>query len=275
MKDIVVLYHADCADGFGGAWAAWKKLGGAASYIPLRHQMPLPEGLRKKEVYFIDIVPPEREFRRVVRQNRRVVIIDHHETARPLKKLASLARFDNSHSGSVLAWRYFHAKKKVPAILNYIEDRDLWRFKLTHTRELLLPLDEIPKSLPRWDAFIKKFESSRGRKELLARGKILRTFEVRLIHEIARKAVLIKFEKVETLAVNSPVFDSEIASVLYERKPPMAIVWNFRGPHLKVSLRSPSKNVRKMAEKYGGGGHTHASGFLIKNAKKFPWTFIE
>lgn len=274
MKDIVVLYHADCTDGFGGAWAAWKKFDREASYVPLRHQMPLPPGLRRKEVYFIDIVPQAREFRRIVRQNRRVVIIDHHETARPLKKLATRALLNNTHSGAVLAWHYFHPAKKIPRLLRHIEDRDLWRFRIAHTRELLLPLDETPKSFPRWDTFINKFESSRGRKEFLARGKILRTFEVRLIHEIARKAVPVKFERVETLAVNSPVFDSEIASILYDRKPPLAIVWSFRGPHLKVSLRSPSKNVRKIAEKYGGGGHTHSAGFLIKNAKGFPWRFI-
>ena len=35
--NISVLYHADCPDGFGGAYAAWKKFGDTAEYIPVKY----------------------------------------------------------------------------------------------------------------------------------------------------------------------------------------------------------------------------------------------
>jgi hypothetical protein len=37
-----VLDHADCPDGFGVAFAAWRVLGDAASYAPVRHGEPPP-----------------------------------------------------------------------------------------------------------------------------------------------------------------------------------------------------------------------------------------
>ena len=36
MKPLVI-YHANCADGFGAAFAAWRKLGDEAEYVPMDH----------------------------------------------------------------------------------------------------------------------------------------------------------------------------------------------------------------------------------------------
>ena len=61
MKNIVVLYHADCPDGFGGAWAAHKKLGEKAEYIGVHHNFLPPKGLDGKEIYMIDFVYPKED----------------------------------------------------------------------------------------------------------------------------------------------------------------------------------------------------------------------
>ena len=54
LKDIVVIYHDQCRDGFGAAYAAWKKFGDKASYIPRKTQEAVPEGLESKEIYIVD-----------------------------------------------------------------------------------------------------------------------------------------------------------------------------------------------------------------------------
>ncbi len=41
-KDIVVIYHKHCPDGFGAAYAAWKKFGDAAEYLPASYGDPVP-----------------------------------------------------------------------------------------------------------------------------------------------------------------------------------------------------------------------------------------
>ena len=82
-KDIVILYHGDCNDGFGGAWAAWKKFGNDADYVPLHHGLPLPEGLNDKHIFFVDIIPDETTIKKVISNNKSVIAIDHHKTGEP------------------------------------------------------------------------------------------------------------------------------------------------------------------------------------------------
>src|SRR3989338_10219323 len=128
MKKIIILYHADCSDGFGGAWAAWKKFGNKVSYIPVWHQEPPPKGLKNKIIYMIDFTYPEKITKKLIRDNKRVTSIDHHETAEKTTKLTFDYRFSLDNSGSALAWKYFHPKKKIPLFLKNIEDMDLWKF---------------------------------------------------------------------------------------------------------------------------------------------------
>ena len=49
-----VLYHAECLDGFGAAWAAWKALGAEAQYQPVRHGYPAPGMPAGRIVYILD-----------------------------------------------------------------------------------------------------------------------------------------------------------------------------------------------------------------------------
>ena len=54
-KQIIVLYHGDCPDGFGAAFAAWKKFKDAAEYVALsRSDTPPLELVKNKEVYLPD-----------------------------------------------------------------------------------------------------------------------------------------------------------------------------------------------------------------------------
>ncbi len=56
MNEILVLYHAGCLDGFGSAFATWKKIGFDADYIPISY--PRRESFeifdRYKTVYILD-----------------------------------------------------------------------------------------------------------------------------------------------------------------------------------------------------------------------------
>lgn len=49
----IVIYHADCPDGFGAAFAAWLVFGDSAQYVPARFGEPAPD-VRGKEVYILD-----------------------------------------------------------------------------------------------------------------------------------------------------------------------------------------------------------------------------
>ena len=49
----VVLYHAECADGFGAAWALWNQFP-TARFIPVKHGNPPPAGLQDQRVVIVD-----------------------------------------------------------------------------------------------------------------------------------------------------------------------------------------------------------------------------
>ena len=58
MKPLVI-YHANCADGFGAAFAAWLKLGNEAEYLPMVYN----EKLDPSKVQYEDLFSKNMVFR--------------------------------------------------------------------------------------------------------------------------------------------------------------------------------------------------------------------
>lgn len=275
-KNIVILYHANCTDGFGSAWAAWKKFGSRAEYIPVHHQDPVPQGLLGKEIYMLDFTYPEKITQALMRKNKRVTAIDHHISAKKVIKQTKDYSYAVSHSGSVLSWNYFHPQKPIPLLLRYIEDTDLWKFSLPNSKEVFAYLDLFDFNFLKWNALIATFKKANARKEWAKNGKLLLWRENKLIDRlVANNSEQVHFAGYTVYAVNSPIFQSQIGHVLAKKHPPFAIIWNQKNRAINVSLRSNgSVNVSKIAKRYGGGGHTAAAGFSFPLDKKFPWKSI-
>jgi uncharacterized protein len=279
-KSIQVFYHGHCRthDGFTGAWAAWKKFGARAQYEGLLRDNTLPEP-KGKTIYFVDFCPDNTAYlKRLVKNNRKVVLIDHHRTSEHYLHLFTEYLYDTSHSGATLAWRYFHPKKPVPMLLRCVESNDIFKRRVPHVNEITITLDTHTEDFKEWSRIVRAIENPSTRKQVVAQGTLLLQYRDALVRSTARKARLVKFEGTTALAVNCGVneLNDDVAILLYRAYPPMAIVWRFDGPNLAVSLRStPKKNVRVLAEKYGGGGHDQAAGFAVMNAKKLPWTFVK
>src|SRR3954470_16325384 len=106
-----ILYHAGCADGFGAAFVVWLTGGENATYIPVSHGKPVPELEDWSEVYILDFCDPREELLKLASRMTRVVVLDHHATAKAglLSARDSLAAavYDAEHSGAVIAWNYF------------------------------------------------------------------------------------------------------------------------------------------------------------------------
>lgn len=174
MKSLVI-YHADCTDGFGAAFAAWLKLGDKAEYLPMQygfkpHEMP---AFSDRVVYMLDFSWPRDLMCELFEKTERVVWLDHHKTAfemwcgaiprsgywirndgevsiPPLPNNA-IVRLNDHKSGALLAWEHFHPDTKVPALIRHIDDRDRWQFKLEGSRELHAALQSYkPWSFEQW-----------------------------------------------------------------------------------------------------------------------------
>lgn len=276
MSKIVILYHGSCSDGFGGAYAAWKKFGNKAEYIPLKHQEPPPPGLKGKEIYTIDFTYPLNYTKELIKNNKRVTAIDHHVSVKEVTEITQDYSYALNNSGSVLAWKYFHPGKPVPLLLRHIEDMDLWKFKMADTKAVFAFMDLYDFDFKIWDRLVKDFEKPALRKKYLAEGKIALRHENKLVEKlVANNAEEVVFEGIKTLSLNSPSFQSQIGHALYTKMPPMGIIWHAQEGKIKVSLRSDGGvDVSKLAAKYGGGGHKGSAAFKIPLKAKLPWKNI-
>lgn len=124
-----VLYHANCYDGFGAAFAAWKKFGDQAEYIPVSYGQDAPFILESEGIFIIDFSYPINTLNNLS-QIAPVVVLDHHKTAEEalsphVGKDNPKIIFDMNKSGALLAWEYFHPETPVPLLIKHISDRDL------------------------------------------------------------------------------------------------------------------------------------------------------
>lgn len=266
IKSIAVLYHNDCPDGFGAAWAAWKKFGDRAMYLPVRHNESPPKEINGKDVYTVDFCYGDDALKKILSEVRSLTVIDHHISRREAVTSLPGSVYGADHSGAVLAWQYFHPKKKVPKLLRYIEDMDLWRFRLAYTREFTEFLESYDFDFALWNKLARGCEQKDTFKKYILEGRALVRHINKEIKKALKNAEEIKFEGYKCLMANSQSHVSYIGNKLVEKHPPVAIIWSRRGGKTIVSLRSDGVvDVAKIAQKYGGGGHKAAAGFSFED----------
>ncbi len=257
----VVLYHAECSDGFGAAWALWKKFP-SAQFIPVKHGCPPPADLAGRYVVIVDFSYARPVLEAIAAQAATLQVLDHHITAQ--QSLAGLpyAYFDQKKSGAVLAWEWAH-QAPVPWLLQYVQDKDLWHWALPASREVNAALASYPYDFGTWDGLRQDTLETEGR-------GILR-YENELVGKIAAEAKLLPFGDEVIPVVQSPILTSQVGERLSAGHP-FCVIWHDREGRRYYSLRSHERgaDVAAIATKYGGGGHTHAAGFSVHLASDTP-----
>lgn len=267
-----ILYHGGCPDGFGGAYAAWKKFGDDVEYIPVKHGQPAPEKLDGKNLYFIDFCYQRSVMDEVAKVAKSVTVLDHHEGVRDTAtKFPGV--FDPSHSGAIIAWNYFHQHIAVPKLFAYVEDGDLYRFALPNTREILAYAYLAPFTFERWDALAHELDDPRELEHIISAGTLYTQYHEHIVENGIHHAELVQFEGYECyLTCSLGEFISDTGHRLVKMKPPLAILVSAHASGLRVSLRSDaSVDVSILAQKYGGNGHPAAAGFRLNFGDPIPW----
>jgi nanoRNase/pAp phosphatase (c-di-AMP/oligoRNAs hydrolase) len=278
MNKIAVIYHANCDDGFGAAWAAWKKFGKKADYFAVApRRLPEQPLDSYREIYVLDSSFTADVSEKLKEAGQRVIIIDHHKSSLSDIKTASEYVFDEKHSGAVLAWKYFHPKIKVPKFLLYVEAADLWTSKLPKWEEIRAYLGMVNFNFQEFSRLAKVFETVRGRQRAVAEGLVILKYKEVRIKEAADKAYHVEFMGHIVLAVNSSLLVSDIGDLLARHHPPFAIIWSEHGNIRRFSLRSHGQmDVSKLAAKFPrGGGHPNAAGFSLPASEPFPWKLVK
>lgn len=289
-----VLYHGNCWDGFCAAWVARKVLGDNAEYIPVQYGQPEPAMECGSTVYLLDFSYKRQPMRNLLSQMQQVIVLDHHKTAQA--ELAGLVdeftmrpdlinnipgsilpfiHFNMGKSGGRLAWDYFfgneYAKKYAnaeelrPWLVDYTEDRDLWRWRLDWSREINAWLRSWPLDFAAWDKFAGISPGCEAwDMRVDAGGAILRR-EAQIVAEHVDHAREIEMDGHTILAVNATVLFSDIAGELAKGRPFGACYFDRQDGKRQWSLRSDADgvDVSEIAKRHGGGGHKNAAGFEV------------
>ncbi len=250
----VVLYHAECMDGFGSAWALWKRFPNAR-FVPVKHGFPQPDGLDQQHVVMVDFSYRREAILAMADRVASLQILDHHITAQSALADLPFAYFDMDRSGAVLAWEWAHTQP-VPWLLQYVQDKDLWHWQLPHSREISAALASYPFDFATWENF--QFET------LKIEGTGILRSENNLVDRLAKDAIMVSLAGHTVPAVHSPVLASQIGERLAADHA-FGVIWHQKEGRRYFSLRSKAGgiSVSEIAARYGGGGHTHAAGFSV------------
>lgn len=250
----VVLYHADCSDGFGAAWALWKKFP-SARFVSVKHGQPPPSDLKDRRVVIVDFSYSRPILEAMASETKELLVLDHHITAERTLEGFPNAYFDQTKSGAVLSWEWAHGTA-APWLLQYIQDKDLWAWVLPGSREINAALASYPFDFTVWDRFTQASLEQEGR-------AILR-YEQELVGKLAAQATMVEFQGVVVPSVQSAILTSQIGERLSPHHP-FCLIWHDRDGRRYFSMRSRADgtDVGTIAASFGGGGHTHAAGFSV------------
>ncbi|MDP9439710.1 MAG: DHHA1 domain-containing protein [Actinomycetota bacterium] len=263
MSKTYVLWHGGCPDGFGAAYAAWRRLGSEAEYVPVRYGEDPPAMESGSRVYILDFSYPRDVLLELNEKHVWLKVLDHHVTAEEDLEGLPFAEFDMDHSGAVMAWNHFCAGWPVPKLLRYVEDRDLWRWALPHSREINAAIASYPQDFATWDGITRLCVNEVLRSE----GRAILRAQKKAVDRICAGATLIPLETGDPLGalVNTPAYVSEVGEELLKRheEAEYAVMYHITSDGgWSFSLRSRGDfDVSKLARRYGGGGHKAAAGF--------------
>lgn len=294
----LVIYHANCADGFTAAWAVHKAM--PAEFFAAAYQASPPD-VTGRDVIMVDFCYKPHLMLELQRKARSILVLDHHKTAdedlpdnpptaddqltvlrwtnptlqtwahfqtcvqmdkwENIGKAIIYAVIDQERSGAGIAWDFFHLHEARPALVNHVEDRDLWRFALPGTREFQAAVFSRPYTFDAWDTL-----AAMDPEVLRTEGAALE----RKHHKDVAELVKVCQRRLTIAGHDVPVaslphtMTSDAGARMAQGEPFAACYWDTAATR-EFSLRSndDGMDVSAIARTYGGGGHARAAGFRV------------
>jgi oligoribonuclease NrnB/cAMP/cGMP phosphodiesterase (DHH superfamily) len=266
----LVIYHDACADGWCSAWVA--RLGlPDAEFVAAQYGQDPPHhaALSGRRIYIVDFSYKRPVISDMAQACNRITILDHHKTAQAeldgLELPGVSVTFDMGKSGAMLTWERFFPGEPPPLLVQYVQDRDLWKWAMPDSREVSASLASRPWTFEEWNYLRVHMDREAGLRELVAEGKAILRYQDGVVASHVKNAVPVTVAGHEILAVNSTTLISEIAGKLAEGMPFGACYFRRADGKFVWSLRSRDGgvDVSEIAKQFGGGGHRAAAGFTI------------
>jgi hypothetical protein len=291
----LVITHGNCYDGFTAAWV-FRHFKGDAEFVHTTYGEKPPD-TKGRVVYVLDFsFPREVMMKDVILPSISTTIFDHHKTAQAdLDKILQEVRikffvqrqndrvvFDMNRSGAGITFDELETEdankkgRRIPRInglrplwlVDYIEDRDLWKFALPESKEVSAYISTQPHTFESWDAI-----NALGQFECVTRGRSVLAYIDQFGEKACAEAHIEGVGGYKIPVINTPYMNcSDHVNKLLMKNPDAAFAAGYfqrKDGRWQFSLRSEGEfDVSEIAKLYGGGGHKHAAGFDVA---ELPW----
>lgn len=273
----IVLYHGKCHDGFGSAFIIWyySNYNQNIVYIPcfyLKEDEKLNEDflnkIKDKNVIMVDFCYNSENMNKIFSVTKSFMVLDHHKTSNEFLSFIPNENkiIDMTKSAVGITWKYFYENDNLPMFLDFIQDKDIWTFKLADTENFCTYFIKENFDFNVWSQYLDTSHVINA----INIGKQWLEYQNIIIDNIVKKTffTIQKFKNKLLLIgyVNSSLYQSEVGNKMMTTFSfiDLAVVWYYdpyRNQTL-FSLRSLDNkaDVSEIALDQGGGGHRNASG---------------
>ena len=278
----LVIYHKNCNDGIAAYAVVRKyyldKFAKEIEGIACAYGDPVPD-YTERSVLVVDFSFPMETIVAMQTNCKSFFLLDHHVSAERELGGTKGCCFDMSRSGAMLAWDFFFTGLPPPKIVKYVQDKDLWRWKLPHSREFNVSMELLPFDPSLWVSLL---ENDDRVDKMVEEGIVLSGYKTSIAEKIASELELFHWEpftREEHQAmltglpdppvyyvgiVNSGTFVNEVGEMVCKsHRCDIALMYTYSSKKrsLRFAMRSNSVDVSVIAKKLGGGGHAGAAGF--------------
>lgn len=287
----IILYHKNCFDGICAVWVyrRWLEqnkisLDDTFKFIGMNYSnATIPEECKNSRVLILDYCFSQETTNELCQKAKSVLIIDHHETSKnitlnssPLPSSTSVSSngsliHDIQRSGCQLTFDTFFPGQKRPLIVDYIGNRDIWKWDLLpFEKEITSYIYNFPETLET----IETLESQWDTQKYIDFGSILvkaRDQDIQKISKNFNKAILSVDDQKYNILVGdcSWMFRSDVGNYVCQKENcdfVLLYTYYFNTQTFSISLRGNDKvDLSEVAKKFGGGGHKNASAFSSQN----------
>lgn len=296
----LVIYHGDCFDGFAAAWAFRHFYGHNVEYHKGRYGEAPPD-CKGRRVWLVDFsYPRDILLDKVIIPSMQTTVYDHHKTAekaleglgselwqRGIQRNQDKIVFDMHRSGAGITYdemEVTHGKKRgfhLPRynnqrrerLIDYIEDRDLWKFKLEDSKAVSAWISTVPFTFEAYDELADEIKLAPSLAKIVEKGEAIIKY-IDLYGEHARAHARMEIiGDYSVPVINVPYMNSSdhIGKLAEEHPESPFAAGYFRRDDGKwqFGLRARGDfDCSEVAKVFGGGGHAAASGFAVD---VLPW----
>ena len=302
MRTYVFYHNAD----FDGVCSAalflkkWKEVSSASEPLIL-HSEPVTYGINygdkfpwdilkpEDHVFMVDFSLPMEDMKRLNDTVAQFTWIDHHKTAigasaevgfTPSKGVSC----DITQAACELVWWYlFPSERELHPVVKLLGRYDVWdhsdpdTLPFQYGMRAHVPLDPHD---PHWADLLRKeteYSALAWFYRIMDKGRIILKYETKTNEKMAlKRAFPAMLGDVRLIVLNHSLAGSKLFDAVFDpEKHDAMLVYSMNGKgEYAGSMYSPEGgiDVGAICAKLGGGGHTHAAGFRVK---EIPFTLIE